>query len=99
MPSASEFFSFIKKHAGNLPFVREAVALYFCAIDPDIPLWAKGLAVAAIAYLLLPTDAIPDFIPFAGWTDDAGVIASAIATIGGAMNDKHFHQADQFLNS
>ncbi len=99
MPTFEQFFSFIKNNAGRLPFVREAVALYFCAVDPDVPLWAKGLAVGAIVYLLIPTDAIPDFIPFAGWADDAGVIASAIASIGGAMNQKHFQQADQFLNS
>ena len=99
MPSASDFFGFIKKHAGKLPFVRQAVALYFCAVDPEVSWWAKGVAGAAIAYLILPTDAIFDGTPFVGFTDDAAVIAGAVANLGGAMTEKHYKQADQFLNS
>jgi uncharacterized membrane protein YkvA (DUF1232 family) len=31
------------------------------------------LVVAALAYLISPIDAVPDFIPFAGWLDDVAV--------------------------
>ncbi|MBK8662568.1 MAG: DUF1232 domain-containing protein [Ignavibacteriales bacterium] len=99
MPSVSDFFSFIKKYAGKLPFVRQAVALYFCAVDPEVSWWAKGVAGAAVAYLILPTDAIFDVTPVVGFTDDAAVIAGAVANLGGAMTKKHYQQADQFLNS
>ena len=99
MPSAEQFFSFISQFASKIPFSKDLVALYFCMVDEEVPWWAKVAIGAAILYVITPLDVIPDFIPFAGWTDDAGVIASAIASIGGAMNDKHLQQADQFLNS
>lgn len=38
----------------------------------------KLLGVAALAYLVLPLDAIPDVVPLVGWMDDAGVL-SAVA--------------------
>lgn len=31
------------------------------------------LVIAALAYLISPIDAVPDFIPFAGWLDDIAV--------------------------
>jgi len=33
------------------------------------------LVVAALLYLISPLDAVPDFIPFAGWLDDVSVAA------------------------
>ncbi|ADL11926.1 YkvA family protein [Acetohalobium arabaticum] len=30
-----------------------------------------GSIIACLAYLVLPTDLVPDFIPVAGFTDDA----------------------------
>ena len=35
----------------------------------------------ALAYLVLPTDAIPDVLPAVGFTDDFTVIAAALATV------------------
>lgn len=31
------------------------------------------IAVAALLYLISPIDAVPDFIPFAGWLDDVTI--------------------------
>jgi hypothetical protein len=33
-----------------------------------------AIVVAAVAYVIIPFDAIPDFIPVAGYLDDMGVI-------------------------
>jgi uncharacterized membrane protein YkvA (DUF1232 family) len=38
----------------------------------------KGLVVAAIAYILLPVDWIPDFIPFLGEVDDVFLLVSSL---------------------
>jgi uncharacterized membrane protein YkvA (DUF1232 family) len=46
--------------------------------DPSVSLWRKLLGFGAIAYVVLPFDAIPDFIPVIGWLDDVGVV-SAVA--------------------
>ena len=34
-----------------------------------------ALLVGGLAYLALPIDIVPDFIPVAGWLDDAAVLA------------------------
>jgi uncharacterized membrane protein YkvA (DUF1232 family) len=43
----------------------------------------------SVIYVILPTDAIPDFIPFVGWVDDLVVgaigILTAIAAVTGQL--------------
>jgi uncharacterized membrane protein YkvA (DUF1232 family) len=35
----------------------------------------------ALAYVVSPVDAIPDYIPVAGWTDDAAVVAQVLRSL------------------
>jgi uncharacterized membrane protein YkvA (DUF1232 family) len=51
--------------------------LYRYMKDPEVPTWRKLVGVAALAYLVSPIDLIPDFIPFVGYLDDAGVLTAA----------------------
>jgi uncharacterized membrane protein YkvA (DUF1232 family) len=44
-----------------------------------VPRWRKLLGLLAVAYVVLPMDAIPDVIPVIGWLDDVGVVAAALA--------------------
>ena len=46
--------------------------------DPRVPLRAKVVLGAAAAYLAMPIDLIPDFVPIAGSLDDAIVAAFAL---------------------
>jgi len=42
--------------------------------------WSIGIGFAvAIAYILIPTDFVPDVIPVLGWIDDIVAILLAIA--------------------
>ena len=42
--------------------------------------WSIGLGfLAAIIYLLIPTDVVPDVVPTLGWIDDIVAILLAIA--------------------
>lgn len=39
---------------------------------------AFALLVASLAYILLPTDLLPDFMPLLGWIDDALVLLGTL---------------------
>mgnify|MGYP002640314393 FL=1 len=41
----------------------------------------KNVIAGTLAYVVLPLDSIPDFIPVAGWLDDVFVLNLAIATL------------------
>ncbi len=60
---------------------EKSLYLYYAAQDPNMPRWARAVAYGALGYFILPADAIPDIIPGAGYTDDLGVIAAALAVV------------------
>ena len=47
--------------------------------DPDVSMGFKSIAVGALAYFILPADAVPDVVPFLGFLDDAGVVTAAVS--------------------
>ncbi len=49
---------------------RDGVTLWFAARHPEVPWYAKALALCVVAYALSPIDLIPDFIPVLGFVDD-----------------------------
>lgn len=56
-------------------------SLWALAKDPSAGWGSKALAIGALVYLISPIDGVPDFIPFAGLTDDAAVIMAAAAKL------------------
>ena len=71
------------------------------AADPSVPRsvrWRLGLLVA---YLALPFDIIPDFIPVAGYADDvllvAWVLRSVVRAVGPEALDRHWPGSPQGL--
>ena len=61
--------------------VEKALWCYYTAESKDTPKWAKATVFAALAYFVCPIDAIPDVTPGIGFTDDLGVLISAVAAI------------------
>jgi uncharacterized membrane protein YkvA (DUF1232 family) len=55
--------------------------------DPRVPRRTKLLLGLVVAYLALPFDVVPDFIPVAGQLDDAIVVALAFRALLGAAGD------------
>jgi len=86
-----------KRYLRQLPLAQETVAMYFCMLDPKTPIWVKAIAAAALAYFILPLDAIPDLMPLAGFSDDAGVLATAFTTISAHVNDEHRARARAWM--
>src|SRR5690242_12955134 len=71
------FWRKCKRVASQLPFARELLAAYYCAFDRNTPLLVKATLIVAIAYFVLPTDAVLDFLPVLGFADDAASLAAA----------------------
>ena len=65
------------KSAG-LKLIYEALLLYYVTENPNCPMKVKAAIFAALGYFITPIDIIPDFTPFAGYSDDAGAIALAL---------------------
>jgi uncharacterized membrane protein YkvA (DUF1232 family) len=91
------FLPKIRKVAGKIPFAADALSLWWCARDPETPTAAKGMMLAALAYFVLPIDAIPDVMPVIGFTDDAAVIAAVMAIVGKSLKPRHKEAAQAFL--
>jgi uncharacterized membrane protein YkvA (DUF1232 family) len=64
-----------------LRFRSELVTLWRAFLDPATPLPLKALMLLAPLYLVMPLDLVPDFIPLAGWIDDAIVIPLLVSFI------------------
>lgn len=67
--------------------VEKILWLYYASRRPQTPKWAKTLIYSTLAYFILPVDAIPDFIPISGYTDDVTAIAAALATLAAYVDD------------
>ncbi|MEK9726303.1 MAG: YkvA family protein, partial [Rhodospirillaceae bacterium] len=85
----ANFGAKVRRTLGRVGFVREAVAAYYCARDPDTPTRVKGTVLAALAYLIMPADAIPDLIAVLGYTDDATVFWAAYRLIKPYIKPAH----------
>ena len=57
-------------------FIPDCIVLVTRLVrDPRVPRRRKLLLIALVAYLSLPFDLVPDFIPVAGQLDDAIIVA------------------------
>ncbi|QYF86595.1 YkvA family protein [Brevundimonas sp. PAMC22021] len=91
------FWPKVVRTAARIPFADQLVSVWYAARDPETPLPAKGMMLGALAYFVLPTDAIPDIFAGIGFTDDAAVIAALVATLGANIKRRHRDQASDTL--
>lgn len=85
----AKFWRTARKAARHIPFMEDLVAAYYCALDKDTPLRAKGILLAALGYFILPADAIPDVLFGIGFTDDIAVLTAAIAAVRAHITPAH----------
>ena len=92
-----DFWRKLRAVVARLPFAEELLAAYYCAFDRATPTQVKATLVAAIAYFVLPFDAIPDMLPVIGFTDDAAVLAAAIKLVASHITPEHRQAAREKL--
>jgi len=93
------FWQKLRANLHRVPFLEEVLAAYFCATDPATPYRAKAILLAALAYFVLPVDAVPDWLLIAGFTDDAAVLAAAVQTVRTNLTPAHWQRAKQALRA
>ena len=92
------FWSKVRRTLGRVPFVEDAVAAYYCALDKETPLAVKAVLMGALAYFVMPADMIPDFLAGFGFADDAAVLAAAIRAVAPHIGARHRRQARAALD-
>ncbi|MFP6742360.1 MAG: YkvA family protein [Alphaproteobacteria bacterium] len=92
------FWDKLHKTLGRVPFMEDALAAYYCAMDSKTPTYVRAVLLGALAYFIMPFDVIPDIILGFGFTDDASVLIAAIAAVRSALAPEHFGQARAFLD-
>ena len=84
-----DFWRKLARVAARIPFAEDLLAAYYCAFDRATPLPVKATLVGALAYFVLPTDAIPDILPVIGFTDDGALLGTAIALVANHIRPVH----------
>lgn len=68
----------LKKFANDICIYFEMLKDFFTGKYKEVPFGTIAAIIGSLLYVLLPIDLIPDFIPFVGLIDDAGIISLCI---------------------
>jgi uncharacterized membrane protein YkvA (DUF1232 family) len=75
-----DFWTRLKRLAGQVPFVEDFVAAYYCALDPATPMRVRCILLAALAYFIVRWRYRPLTWLWRssalGFTDDAAVLTA-----------------------
>ncbi|MCD5406349.1 MAG: DUF1232 domain-containing protein [Desulfotomaculum sp.] len=79
--SEQKFWLKLKTSAqkAGVKVIYAGLLLYYALKSPQVPTKVKGVILGALGYFILPIDIIPDIVPFAGFTDDLGVLLAALS--------------------
>ncbi|AIB23556.1 Hypothetical protein BSPT2_I0076 [Brucella suis bv. 2] len=91
------FWKAVRRAGRMVPFMDEVVAAYYCALDQKTPMRVRMTLMAALAYFVLPFDAIPDILAGIGFTDDVAVLMAALTAVRAHITPAHRLAARQAL--
>ncbi|MGE0594789.1 MAG: YkvA family protein [Hyphomonadaceae bacterium] len=83
--SEGAFKSKLGALAGLEKLIDAARQVHALLRDPTTPLWVKGVCIAALGYLIVPTDAVADIVPVLGYGDDLAALTAALAAIASRL--------------
>jgi uncharacterized membrane protein YkvA (DUF1232 family) len=84
-----QFWRKVRHVVASIPFVEDLLTAHYCAFDKATPLPVKASLFGALAYFLLPMDAVPDVLPVLGFTDDAAMLAAALKLMASHIRPEH----------
>ena len=94
---ADQFWPKIRRYMAQIPFAKDLAAAYYAATDPETPLSVRAGLLGTLAYFILPTDAIADFIPGVGFVDDAAMLAGTLQLVMVYITPDHRKRAEAAL--
>lgn len=97
--SEESFWNKLQKYGrkAGIKVIYAGLLLFYALREPGTPNWAKGVILGALGYFISPLDAIADFIPVAGYSDDMGMLLLALASVALFINDHVKEQARKRL--
>ncbi len=99
--SDSSFWATIRRYGAKAgrSLVYSAFTLYYALQSPNCSTTDRAIILAALAYLILPIDLIPDFLPVVGLTDDAVVLAGAVTQVASQIDEGVREEATNATNN
>lgn len=91
------FWRKLKRVVAQIPFAEDLLAAYYCAMDRATPAYVRAVLLGALAYFIMPADVVPDIVAIVGFTDDAAVLAAAIAAVRAHFRPEHRARAKAAL--
>lgn len=93
------FWNKLRDHARLVghEVLERALCLYYAARRRDTPAWCRTVIYGALAYFIAPVEAVPDLVPVLGFSDDLGVLVSAVVTVALYIDDAVRAQAREKL--
>ena len=88
----------VSKIAGS-KVVYAVLLLYYTMQDKSVSVKTKVSIAAALGYFILPTDAIFDFTPLIGYSDDLGVLLFTLARISSGITPEVKKKAREKLQN
>ena len=77
---------------------RPALEVLEMAIDPLTPTNARISLIASLAYLIMPLDLLPDFMPVIGFSDDFVALTAVLSIWSKYMTPSIRIRAEEKLN-
>ena len=77
---------------------KPALEVMEMAIDPYIPAQVRFSLMAALAYLIMPFDLFPDFMPLVGFSDDLVALTAVLSIWSKYMTPSIRAKAERKLN-